>query len=175
MNDVIEPLLREREATEHSEDRRLWVRRAILTLLFAVSVLALFNVFGQRAGTSTVRSSAADLTVHAPSRVRAGLLFQAKITIVAHRELPKASLVLGNGWFDGLTINTNEPQASSESSGPGGGAILQLGSLSPGETYVHYLEFQVNPTSIGSRTQRVTVRSDGVPLVSFSHGLTVFP
>jgi hypothetical protein len=138
-------------------------------------VLALLNVLGQRATSARVSSPAATVTVHAPATVRVGLLFQAMITITAHQTLKAASLVLGNGWFDGLTINTSEPQASSETPGPDGGVTFSLGTLQPGPPYVEYLEFQVNPTSISRRSQPVELRANGTRLLALDHTMTVIP
>jgi len=175
MNDAVESIRPELDRSDHSDVHGVWIRRFGICLLGAVVILALFNVFGQRASTSTARAAAADLTVHAPTTVRAGLLFQAKITVVAREDLPKTSLVLSHGWIDGFTMNTNEPSATSEASGPGGALVLSLGSLRAGQTYVQYFEFQVNPTSNSSRRQNVTVESDGAPVVSMTRTMTVFP
>jgi hypothetical protein len=175
MNDAVESIRPELERSDRSDVHGVWIRRFGVGLLAVVVVLALLNVFGQRASTTTARSAAADLTVHAPTRVRAGLLFQGKITIVAHQDLSKSSLVLGSGWLDGITMNTNEPSASTESSGPDGALVLSLGSLRAGQTFVQYFDYQVNPTSNSSRRQGVTLDSDGAPVVSVTRTMTVFP
>jgi hypothetical protein len=175
MPDVLEPIREGRRAQERSAPRRVWVRRACCLLLAAVPVLALLNVVGQRAHDSTASSPAATLVLHAPSRLRPGLLYQTKFTIVAHQAIKDATLVLGNGWLDGLTMNTNEPSASSETTGPDGGVSLSLGSLNAGQTYVQYFDFQVNPTTIGRRTQSVILRSGSSQLLAFDHTLTVIP
>jgi hypothetical protein len=175
MLETVRPVTDTRGADERSGTRSVWLRRAGMLVLAAVPVLALLNVLGQRATSATVSSPAATLTVHAPATVRAGLLFQAKITITAHQTLRGASLVLGNGWFDGLTINTSEPQASSETNGPDGGVTFSLGTVKPGAPYVEYLEFQVNPTSISRRSQPVALRADGTQLLAFDHTMTIIP
>jgi hypothetical protein len=83
--------------------------------------------------------------------------------------------VLSSGWIDGLTLNTNEPSAPSETGGPNGSLVLSLGSLQAGQTFVQYFEYQVNPTSVGSRDQDMTLASDGAPVVSIARTLTVVP
>jgi hypothetical protein len=175
MPDVIAPLSPDRRHSERAAVYGVWIRRFGVGLLLAVVVVALCNVLGQRASDATVRASAADITVHAPTRVRPGLLFQARVTVVAHQALPKAELVFNKSWIDGLTMNTNEPSASSETSGPDGSLILTLGALQAGQTYTQYFEYQVNPTSFGRRSQTVTVTSNGMPVVSLSRTLTVIP
>jgi hypothetical protein len=175
MPDVLQPIRTVREAEERSAPRRVWVRRACCLLLAAVPVLALLNLVGQRAHDSTASSPAATLVVHAPTRVRAGLLYQTKFTIRAREDIKNVTLVLGNGWLDGLTMNTNEPSASSETAGPDGGVALRLGTLNTGQTYVQYFEFQVNPTTVGRRSQSVVLRSGSTQLLALDHTLTVFP
>jgi hypothetical protein len=175
MPDVLQPIRDVREADERSAPRKVWARRAGCLLLAAVTVLALFNVFGQRAHDSSASSSAAVLTLRAPSHARAGLMFQAKFTIVARQTIKAATLVLGSGWLDGLTQNTNEPSASTETSAPDGGLSLSLGTLQPGQTYVQYLELQVNPTTSGTKSQPVVLLSGSTRLLSLDHTMTVFP
>lgn len=175
MHDVIEVIRPELNNSDRSDVHGVWIRRFGLLLLLAVVVLALSNVFGQRATTASAHSTAADLIVHSPTRVRAGLLYQAKITVVARQAIPAASLVLSSGWLDGLTQNTNEPTAPTETSGPGGSVTLTLGRLGPGQTFVQYLDYQVNPTSLSSRSQIVTLRSQGEPIVAVRRTLTVIP
>jgi hypothetical protein len=175
MGDAFEPVHRASRGAGRGGAIDLWIRRAALGLLLAVTVLALCNVFGQRASSAGARNASADLTVHSPRTVRAGLLFQARFTIVAHRTLPAASLVLGSGWIDGLTLNTGEPSPTNETSGPGGSLKFDIGKLDAGETYTEYLEYQVNPTSSSSRTQLVTVESAGAPVVSLHRTMTILP
>jgi hypothetical protein len=175
MHDVIESIRPAIDRSDRSDVHGVWIRRFGLLLLLSVTVLALFNVFGQRSSTVSAHSATADLVVHSPTRVRAGLLYQAKITIVARQAIPSASLQLSAGWIDGLTQNTSEPSAVSETSGPDGSLILTLGRLNPGQTFVQYLDYQVNPTSSSSRTQVVTLRSGSTPIVALHRTVTVIP
>jgi hypothetical protein len=175
MGDAFEPV----RSAQAGADRRgaydLWIRRGLLAVLLAVVVLALWNVFGQRSGTATARTATADLVVHAPTRVRTGLLFQAKISITAHVTMPKTTLILSSGWIDGLTMNTEEPTPSSQTSGPGGSLDFTLGKLQAGQTFVEYLDYQVNPTSFSSRPQTITVETAGTPVVSLHRTMTIIP
>jgi hypothetical protein len=175
MPDVLQPIRDGRDSADRTASRRIWIRRAGCLLLAAVTVLALFNVFGQRAHDSSASSPAAVLTVRAPSHARAGLMFQAKFTIVARQPIKAATLVLGNGWLDGITQNTNEPSASTETSGPDGSLSLSLGPLQSGQTFVQYLELQVNPTTSGTKSQPVVLNSGNTRLLSLDHTMTVFP
>ena len=154
--------------------REVWVRRAGMVVVAAIVVLALFNVFGQAPGEATASSPAATLTVLSPARVRGGLLFEARFTIVAHQELKQTALVLGRGWAEGMTINTLEPAPSQETS-DNGRLSFQLGDIPAGQVFVFYMQFQVNPVTVGSRSQLAEVLDGSTPLVSLTRHMTVMP
>lgn len=175
MGDALEPIGTQREVTERPDRYGIWIRRFFLAVLLAVIVLALCNVFGQRASDVVIKNSVATLRVHSPATVRAGLLFQAKITVTAQQPLSDVQLVLGRGWIDGLTQNTLEPSPSSETSGPNGSLVFDIGSLPAGGSYTQYVEYQVNPTSVSRRAQVVTVRSKGTPVISLRRTMTIVP
>jgi hypothetical protein len=151
-----------------------WLRRGLLVLVAAVALLALLDVFGQRPSASTVAASAATLEIDAPHAVRGGLLFQARFTVTAHRDLKDAFLVLGRGWLDGLTVNTIEPSPVSEASRDGR-LSLELGHIPAGEEYVLYVEYQVNPTTLGSHLQTVELDDGNERILTHDHKLTIFP
>src|SRR4051794_26759570 len=91
-----------------SRRNEVWVRRAILLLLAAIPVVALFNVVGQRPATSTATTPAASLSVYAPTSLRGGLLYEARFHVQAVHELKDARLVLDSGWLEGMQVNTIE-------------------------------------------------------------------
>jgi hypothetical protein len=152
----------------------LWLRRLVLLAFLAMPILALFNVFGQSATVASASSSVAKLSVRSPTHARGGLLYEARFTIEAHRDIKNATVDLGGGWANGLTFNAIEPQPSQESS-QHGELALQLGSLSAGDTFVLHLYYQVNPTTTGSRKQQVALLDGDTPLVSLTRHLTVYP
>src|SRR3954447_26294536 len=84
----------------------IWLRRGLFALLPAILVIALFNVFGQRPVTTSTAVGSAALKVYAPTRVRSGVLYEARFRITARHELKKAILVLHPGWLEGMTMNT---------------------------------------------------------------------
>ncbi|HVW79494.1 MAG TPA: hypothetical protein VHB69_00955 [Mycobacteriales bacterium] len=172
MIDVLEPI----QSREPAADwRRPWARWLGMTVLTAIVITALCNVYGQRASTQQVSGPLAQLTLRAPTTVRPGLLFQAKITITADQTLPNAELVLSHGWVDGLTMNTEEPSPTNETSGPDGSLIFGIGTLQPGQPFVQYLDYQVNPTSLSRRPQTLVVRSNGTVAASLDRTLTIVP
>jgi hypothetical protein len=152
----------------------VWVRRALFALLPVVSVLALLNVFGQRPKSTTAAGPAAKLDVYAPARVRSGLLYQARFHITARQELKKATLVLDPGWAEGTTINTIEPSPLGESSA-NGKLSLQLGHIPAGESFLLFMQFQVDPTNVGRRSQAVELYDGRTRLVTIHREITIFP
>jgi hypothetical protein len=152
-----------------------WARRAMLLVLVAAVVLAMAGTFGQRTGAaSQARGQAATLTLSGPAHLRGGLYFQAKINVLAHRRLSTPTLVLDGGFLDGLTINTIEPQATQELN-RNGRLVLQYGALQGGHRLTVWIEYQVNPTTVGGRTQRVELDDGGTPLAAVTRDFRSFP
>jgi hypothetical protein len=164
--------------TEHRDLRgrlwQIWVRRVLMALIAAVPILALFNIFGQRPATSAATAPRAALKVYAPTHLRGGLLYMARFHISARADLKKATLVLGPGWAEGITINTIEPSPIGEGSSDGK-LVLQLGHVPAGQSYLLFMEFQVNPTNVGHRSQDVTLADGSTALVTLHRKVTIYP
>jgi hypothetical protein len=165
-------LRRDRDLETRQND--IWVRRGLFALVCVVPVLALANLFGQQPDTSTGTAAAAHFSVSAPSRVRGGLLYQAQFRITAKKDLDQAALVLDRGWIEGLTINTIEPSPTSETS-QNGKLALNLGPIPRGHSYVLFVDFQVNPTTVGRQDQTVTLYDGDRALITLHRTLTSFP
>jgi len=152
----------------------VWIRRSLLLLLGVVPALAVGNIFGQRPSPTTTTVPAAALQLYAPVRVRGGLLWEARFWITARRELKKAILVLDRGWMEGMSINTIEPSPVGEGSRDGK-LVLELGHVPAGQSYVLYIQFQVNPTNVGHRSQDVRLYDGDELLVTMHRKVTIFP
>lgn len=155
-------------------ENRPWTRRALLCLLCVPLILALFNVFGQRPSTSKRSVQAASLSIYAPERVRGGLYYEARFHVQAHDELKDARLVLNSNWIEGLTINTIEPSPVGSASRDGA-LSYDLGHIPAGQSYVLYVQEQVNPTNIGRRTQTAELWDGETHLLTIERPLTVWP
>ena len=131
-------------------------------------------MFGQRTGSSAATSDAATLALSGPSHIRGGLYLQAKISVLAHRQLSTPTLVLNRGFLDGLTINTIEPQASQELN-RNGQLVLQYGALKAGHRLTVWIEYQVNPTTVGARTQRLELDDGETPIAAVTRDFRSFP
>jgi hypothetical protein len=152
----------------------VWVRRLLLTLLGAIPLVALFNVFGQRPSTSTAAVPAASLSVYAPTSVRGGLLYEARFHVRATRELKDARLVLDPGWLEGMQVNTIEPSPVGEASDDGRLA-LDLGHIPAGQKHLLFIQFQVNPTNVGHRSHDVSLYDGERRLLTVHDDVTIFP
>jgi hypothetical protein len=151
-----------------------WVRRVLLGLVGAVLVLGLLNVFGQRPSTSRAATPAAVLSVYSPSKVRGGLLYTARFHVTARDELKQATLVLDSGWFEGMQVNSIVPQPVQEGSRDGR-VVFDLGHLAKGHSSILWIQFQVNPTNVGHRSQNVELDDGGTVISTVHRSITVFP
>ena len=151
-----------------------WVRRALLTAIAVLPVLALLNVFGQHPTTTSVSNAAVDVNVTAPQRLRSGLIFQVRVQVTAHRDLKQFQLVFDKGWWESMSVNSQIPEPSEQSSEDGRVAFT-FGKLARGETHVSWIYFQVNPTNVGKRSENLEVRDGETPLARLHRSLTIFP
>jgi hypothetical protein len=160
------------------EGRKLerWLPVALFGLICVVPVLAILNVFGQRPRVVKVANpnGVATMQLSAPSDLRGGLLFQARLDIHAQKEIKDAVLVLDSGWLESMTLNTSEPSPANETSSDRSLAF-DLGNIPAGKTWRQYLEFQANPVNLGSQSQGVTLYDGNVPLLRINRNVTVWP
>lgn len=154
--------------------REVPIRRALLALLSLFLLAGLLNVFGQRPQTSEAAAPAASLKLYAPTRVRGGLIYEARFTIDAHADLKNAMLELDPGWIEGTTINTIEPGPIGEAS-RNGRLLFTLGHIRAGTTYLFFMQLQVNPTNVGRRSQNVVLYDGDTPVTSVNRTITIFP
>jgi hypothetical protein len=150
------------------------VRRVGYAVLAIIAVLGLLNVFGQRPSTATADVTAARFQLYAPSHLRGGLLYMARFRITAKEDLKNATLVLDPGWAESITINTIEPSPTEETS-DNGRLSLALGRLAAGKSFLLFMQFQVNPTNIGRRSQNVELRDGDTHIATIRRTVTVFP
>jgi len=155
-------------------ESRPWSRRVLLLLIAAVLVIALGNVFGQHPATARAETSEAALEVYAPTRLRGGLVFMGRFRIEAKREIESATLVLDPGWLESITLNTVEPAPVGEASRDGRLA-LDFGHVAAGASVLVFLQFQVNPTNVGHRSQAVELDDGERRLLRLEHDVTIFP
>jgi hypothetical protein len=152
----------------------IWLRRSLFALLPILALLGLLNLFGQRPSTFKTSSDAATLKLYVPARVRSGLLYEARFRVTAHRDLKSATLVLGAGWLESMTLNTVEPSPVNEGS-DNGKLTLELGHIPAGGSHLLFMQFQTNPTNVGHRSAPVTLLDGDQELLHIDRTITVFP
>lgn len=159
---------------DRTEGTELVVRRIFVGALILVIVAGLLNFFGQRPTNSFASASAANLHVVAPTALRGGLYYEGRFTIDAQQDISKAVLVLDSGWTEQMQINTVEPAPVGESSRDGKLA-LEFGHVPAGQKIVVWMQFQVNPTNVGRRSQDVELEDDITPIARVDRTVTIFP
>jgi len=155
-------------------ERRPMARWFLLTLIGLLAALGLLNVFGQRPDTSTREGPSATLKVYSPAKLRSGLFFMSRFTIEAREEIENATLVLDPGWLEGMTLNTLEPAPIGEAN-RNGRIALELGRVPAGTTHRFFLHFQVNPTTVGRRSQDVDLEDGERRLLHIDRTVTIWP
>jgi hypothetical protein len=153
--------------------RAAWGRRLALLVVLAIPVLALFDVFGQRAVTSGASSAQASLTVNSPAHVRGGLIFTTEITVRARSSLKDMQLHFDRGWFEGMTFNGIAPQPTNEDS-QDGQVVYDYGSVQP-TTFKIWISWQTNPTNVGRHPQNLALYDGSHRLATVRRDVTVFP
>jgi hypothetical protein len=175
MADAPQGIVLRRNCDLHSFAFNRPVRWGLLTILGAFLILGLVNAFGQRPETQVLDTSAARLEVYAPSRLRGGLLFEARFTITAHRDLKSAALLFSPGWSEGIQHNTADPNPIGEGS-RSGDLLFTLGHIPAGHVYRLFEEFQVNATNVAwHRRADVTLYDGAQKLGTIHRTVTVFP
>jgi hypothetical protein len=175
MADVPDMLVLKRNRDLEGRRNDIWIRRVLMTLVGLVPLVALFNVFGQRPDTTTLVSPLASMKIYAPSKLRGGLLYEARFHVTARAPLKDAFLVLGPGWAEGMSINTIEPSPVSETS-DNGRLSFELGPIPAGASYILFMQFQVNPTNVTfGRKQTVWLNDGKTRLITYERTLNVFP
>jgi hypothetical protein len=154
--------------------RHPWIRRGLLSLLGLVCLLGLLDLFGQLSGTTHAAAAQAELSVSAPTRVRSGLLYTARFDVRARTSIEQAWLVLDKGWFENVQVNSYVPQPVSQASRDGRVAF-ELGHIPADQSYVFYLQFQLNPTDLGRRSENVELDDGTQRIVRIERTATVFP
>jgi hypothetical protein len=172
--DIPDQIVLKRDRDLEGRAWEIWLRRGLFALLPLIALLGLLNLFGQRPSTTTHSASGASLEIFAPSRVRSGLLYQARFHITAQRDLKEATLVLSPGWLEGMTVNTIEPSPVGEASN-NGRLSLDLGHIPAGESYLLFMQFQTNPTNVGHRDASVTLKDGDETLFRIHRSITIFP
>lgn len=151
-----------------------WPRRVVITALVAICLLGLLGVFGQRSAVSTADASGVALRVDSPERLRGGLIFTTVITVTPHRALNDAQVVLSPDWFNGMTLNAFAPQPGTMGSDRRG-VVLDYGRLDANQPLPIWISWQVNPTTVGGRTDDVSIWDGDSEVVSVHRDVAVFP
>jgi hypothetical protein len=175
VSEIPQQIVLERHRDLHSAVFNRAARWTLLSLLGAFLVLGLLNAFGQRPQTLVLDTPQARLSLYAPSHLRGGLLYEARFTVTAHRELKNVALSLSPGWAEGMQVNTIEPSPIGEGS-RNGDLLLTFGHVPAGQVLRFFMAFQTNATNLAwHRRADVTLYDGARRLGSIHRTVTVFP
>lgn len=174
MADIPDSLVLRRHRDLAGRRHQIWVRRALIGLLVVFLVVALANVFGQRPSTVKATVPAATFAIYAPTHLRSGLYYEARFHIFAKQEIKNAVVVLGSGWIEGITINTIEPSPVGEAS-ENGRLELTLGHIPARQSYLLFVQSQVNPTTVSHRSEDARLYDGKTLLAKVERTVTIFP
>jgi hypothetical protein len=149
-------------------------RRAVMTVFALIAAAALWGFTGQRASDSVAAGPAARMRLSAPETVRGGLFFQSRVEIRALTAIDHPRLVLDEGWVEGMQVNSIEPAPESESSRDGR-VVLSYGGLKPGDRLRVWMQFEVDPTSVGDRSYGLELDDEDRPLARIDRRIRVLP
>jgi hypothetical protein len=164
----------ESHALLHGRRAHPFYRRGLFAALCVLPVLALLDVFGQHATSTTVDGAGGTLQVEAAKNLRGGLLHQVRMTVTATRDLEHPQLVLSPGMFEQDSVNSIAPDPVAQSSS-NGRVVLSYGPLHAGQKLTAWAYFQVNPVNVGTRSFDVALNDGPRPVALVKRKLTVFP
>ena len=139
--------------------------------LLVLPVLALLNVFGQRASVSGAGRA---LEVRTPTALRGGLIWQSTIVIRAEDAIAAPRLVFGPDWLQGFTLNSIEPAPEGETA-DGASLAFDFADMDAGDALRLVMQWQVNPTSTGKRDFDVTLKDGDRTLAVTRRDVRVWP
>jgi hypothetical protein len=149
-------------------------RRVIMTVFALIAAAGLWGLIGQRASDSVAAGPAARMKLSAPETVRGGLFFQSRVEIRALTAIEHPRLVLDEGWVEGMQFNSAEPAPESETSRDGR-VVFSYGALKPGDVLRVWMQFEVDPTSVGKRSYGLELDDEDRPLARIDRSIRVLP
>lgn len=139
--------------------RSIWGRRVGIAFLILLTAAGLAGLAGGRDVEERAEGRAGAVQVRAPERVRGGMIDEVRVELEARRTLAQPSIVLPPALLDHITLNTIIPEPVAHGRA-GEGGLLSYAPLRAGERLVVRIQFQVNPSALGSRRWEIRV-TDG--------------
>ena len=145
MSDIPDYIVLKRHRDLEGLRKRPWPRDLILAAIALFSLLGLLNVFGQRPETSTASAPAASLELYCADEAarRAALLRALPHHRAPRREERDAGPRPGLGRGHGDQHDRAEPGRRRRSTD--GKLTFELGHIPAGQSYILWMQFQVEP------------------------------
>jgi hypothetical protein len=159
---------------ETTRGRARWARRAMLTAMAAVVVVALTGFLGVHTSSATAQRDGYTLSLRYPWVARAGLDMQWQVTVHHPGGFGKeVTLAVTADYFDIFENQEFYPEPSETTRD---GHTLYLTFTAPrGDTFVVYLDAYIQPASQQGKSARVAVVDAGKPVVWLDYRTRLVP
>ena len=155
-----------------------WHRHASplsILLLGTLMALALCGLFGgQSHPRRTVETSAADMHLQLPQRLRNGEFFEMRFKVETKRPFTDLTLAISSAYWKDLTINTMIPAPSEEKS-ERGRYLFSYGPVDAGEVLNIKFDGQINPPLFAGTRGEVTLLDGDTEIARVPVKLRVYP
>jgi len=152
----------------------MWARRAMLTALAVVVVLALTGLLGVHTSTAVAERAGYAMSLRYPAVARAGLDVQWQVTVTHPGGFGKdVTLAVTGDYFDIFETQGFHPEPSDETRD--GHTLYLTFTAPPGDTLVVYYDAYIQPASQQGKSARVAVLDHGVPAVWIDYRTRLLP
>jgi hypothetical protein len=146
-----------------------------LLILAALMVVALAGLLGgQPDRISRAESDAAVISVRSPAILRSGMFFETVVEVTPKRPVEHLVIVLSDGLWRQMTVNSMIPAAEKEEQGDGF-FRFSFGKVEQGETFRFKVDGQINPPLFAGTRGEIVALDDEIRLAGLSVATKVRP
>jgi hypothetical protein len=163
-------------AGEHEVSPTGWRRRTSPLPILVLSLLMLAALSGLAGVEETLaeETDVANVTWHAPARIRNGEFFEMRLQVDAHERIDELVVGVDAGLWEDFTINTFFPAAAEEASEEGE-LRFTFGPLEAGGSFLMKVDAQINPDMLWRNEGTITVYDGDVAIVELPIVMEVLP
>jgi hypothetical protein len=157
-----------------SHPAAVWTRRAMLTAMALVVLVALTSLLGVHTSTARASGHGYTLSLRYPWVARAGLDVEWQATVTHPGGFGKeVTLAVTADYFDIFETQGFHPDPSDETRD--GHTLYLTFEAPPGNTFVVYYDAYIQPASQQGKSARLAVLDAGKPVVSLAYRTRLLP